>query len=190
MAPAFPSRKKKAMKKLLPLLLALGLVALVAGDIRAQYRPPTTEGNPYDTVIRVTRILTAAEFKALNSTPITIVAADANTYYVPKYTSWHKAPGITFNIAAVTGLTARVGTNVLTNTGVPTNVGNTGLFHLVMWGPGSSAALFSGTDLAGLPASNQTLNLFATGGNPATGGAGVDGPIDVEVGYLRIPVQP
>lgn len=134
------------------------------------------------------RVLSATEFKALNTSPITLVAATPRFYFLPVYTSWHKAVGITFNVGSVTGLQARVGTTALTNTGAPTNIGVVGLFHIVMWGPGTAAALSSGTDLAGIPLSSATLNLFAAGGNPATGGAGIDGTIEVEVGYRRIPV--
>lgn len=136
----------------------------------------------------VKRSLSAAEFKALNSTAITLVAASPQYYYVPVYTSWKKSVGITYSVGAVTGLQCRVGTTALTNTGAPTGAGLSPLWHILMYGPGSAAALSSGTDLAGTPLSSATINLFAAGGNPATGGAGVDGVIDVEVGFRRIPV--
>lgn len=128
-------------------------------------------------------LLSNAQVLALNTSPVEVVPAVANTVYVPRGIIWyHPAGGTAYTLAGVTALQVRKGTNAVngpTFNGIGFLDSNT-IELLEMLGPGNASALFSGTDVSA--DLNLNINLFAAGANPATGTF----PIWVNVSYQKV----
>jgi hypothetical protein len=124
----------------------------------------------------VTTYVTSAQIKALNATPITLLAARAGFMFAPRYAHVYRETGDAYTANGATAICVRftdASGNIRLSSFDLTPLTTAGPFTVLMTGPTTNATGLAGADFSTVT-SGQALVLHITGaGSPTVGTGGL-----------------